>query len=123
MALDRSQVFEQLACATEEIEVAGIGKLMVRSLSQREAGHVRKLATSEDPEVRYQIAAYCVSRCVLSVDGARMFTDDEVEKLLDTDSDALSAIALGIQKVSKIRPEEIAAEGEASAATSGLASS
>lgn len=123
MPLDREQAFDAIARAREEIEVKGVGKLMVRSLSQAEVGHVLKLTESDDPQVRLSAGAYIVSRCVLAPDGARMFKDDEVERLLDQDAEAISAIAIAIRKVSKLGPEEVAAEGESSAATSQPASS
>jgi len=104
--------------------VPGIGKVLCRSLTQEEAGHVRALALDKDPEQRFRIAGYVVSRCVLQVDGSRMFTNEEADKLCaSSDSEALSALALAIEKLSKIKPEDVKAEGEPSAATTGLASS
>lgn len=123
MALDRKALLEALEVPVEEVEIPGLGTLLVRGLSQAEDAHVRKLAASDDVTVRLSGVPYIVSRAVMNVDRTRMFTDAEAEKIANGDPETASAIALAIRKVSKLTPEAAKEEGESSAATSQPASS
>ena len=123
MPLDKKAFLDAISCPTEEVDLPGIGRVLVRSLSVEEDGHVRKIAAEGTPEGDAKIAPYIVARAVLAADGGRMFTDAEAEKVAAHDVECVRAVALAIRKISKLTPEAEAAEGESSAATSSPASS
>jgi hypothetical protein len=116
MPLDRKAFLDAISCPTEEVEIPGIGRVLVRSLSVEEDGFIRKLAAEGKPEVDAKIAPYILARAVLSADGGRMFTDEEAEKLAAQDTECVRTVALAIRRISKLTPEAVEAEGEPSAA-------
>ena len=123
MPLDKKAFLAAISCPTEEVDVPGIGRVLVRSLSVEEDGYIRKLAAEGNPEVDAKIAPYILARAVLAADGGRMFTDAEAEQLAAQDTECVRTVALAIRRISKLTPEAEVAEGESSAATSSLASS
>jgi hypothetical protein len=70
---------------TETVEVAGLGPLTIRELTQDEyADWVAEWASQKDGQVTVDNRLYCASllqRCVLNGDGEPMFTPDDVPRL------------------------------------------
>ncbi len=91
-----------------EIEIDG-DKIMIRSMTLREAIRAEELAKNDDGE----IGKYVISRCVVEPDGTQAFIDDD-PAVLDIPADKLRILVAEITKLTNpSKPKAIEKNSEA----------
>lgn len=96
--MNREQFFSR-AVATKAVQLPDGSTVHVRKLSQREAVELGDYST---PEQGAAGTRYVVSRCTVTADGARVFTDADAELLADQDVATLNAIAKAVLEFSGV---------------------
>ncbi len=82
------------------VEVDGVGEVTVRGLTAGEAAKFHQLQVSDINAAAYHL----LTSAVLDEKGNPMFTEADVEKLADVDSEVINVLVRAILEVSKLVP-------------------
>lgn len=108
-----SKIAETLLAAAaarqEEIEFHGI-KVVVRELPS--AADVEAFRTGEDAQFKW------LTRCVFSLDGERVFSDEQIPQLKQSSRKKLMPLLMAVFRVNNLLPDDAAGNSEASPAGS-----
>jgi hypothetical protein len=82
------------------VEVDGVGQVTVRGLTAGEATKFHQLQVSDVSAAAYHL----LTSAVLDEKGNQMFSEADVEKLADVDSDIVNTLVRAVLEVAKLVP-------------------
>lgn len=106
MSFDKSAFFAALKPKVTTVEVEGFGAVRIAQLSVAEVETIRGVAT--DDAAKKEIGLRFVEYAVVDDDGARVFTDDDLDQLRASSNEAIEALATAVLKQNGLLKDDAA---------------
>lgn len=106
MSFDKSAFFAALKPKVSDVTVEGFGAVHIAQLSVLEVEAIRGVAT--DDAAKKEIGLRFVVYAVVDDDGARVFSDDDLDQLRASSNEAIESLATAVLKLNGLLKDETA---------------
>lgn len=106
MALNREELLQKLARKPKSVTIEGLGDVNVLPLSGRSRALLVKFGSNTPDDLTARI----VADCVVDDNNKRIFTDKDIESLIDADSNLVEEMTKQIFSVSGLLPDAVEQE-------------